>query len=248
MAIWLHFAGLFPVDIEKQYPQFWQQWEDSEASQNAYEPELLKAQLKRHGIHLKPEPKYVKISDSEEAKHVAQNVKSYFSSQMVAMVFNFVDILAHKRSDSELLREIVPDESAYRSLTRTWFEHSQLYQILKYAANEGIHVVLTTDHGSIRAMRGSTVYADRTTSTNLRYKYGKGIRGDEKHLITVNEPKTYGLPARGINTNYLIAREDYYFVYTTNYHKYLALYRDSFQHGGISMEEMILPLVVMEAR
>ena len=242
------FAGLFPVDIEKQYPQFWQQWEDSEASRNAYEPELLSAQLKRHGIHLKPEPKYVKISDSEEAKHVAQNVKSYFSSQMVAMVFNFVDILAHKRSDSELLREIVPDESAYRSLTRTWFEHSQLYQILKYAANKGIHVVLTTDHGSIRAMRGSTVYADRTTSTNLRYKYGKGIRGDEKHLITVNEPKTYGLPARGINTNYLIAREDYYFVYTTNYHKYLALYRDSFQHGGVSMEEMILPLVVMEPR
>jgi len=242
------FAGLFPKDIEKQYPEFWKQWDDSETSQNAHEPELLASQLKKAGIVIKPEAKYVKLSDNEEARQVARNIGSYCSSQLVSMVFNFVDILAHKRSDSELLREIVPDESAYRSLTRTWFEHSSLFKILQFAAREGIMVILTTDHGSIRTMHGSTVYADRTTSTNLRYKYGKGIRGDNKHLIPVNDPRIFGLPSRGINTNYLIAREDYYFVYTTNYHKYLALYRNSFQHGGVSLEEMVLPLVILESR
>ena len=147
-----------------------------------------------------------------------------------------------------MLREIVPDESAYRSLTRTWFEHSGLFQILKAASESGITVVLTSDHGSIRAMRGSKVYADRETSTNVRYKFGRGIRGDNKQAIELKNPKQYGLPTPGINTVYLIAKEDYYFVYPTNYHKYLALYRDSFQHGGVSLDEVVLPVVVLEPR
>ena len=119
---------------------------------------------------------------------------------------------------------------------------------MKTASKTGTTVVLTSDHGSIRAMRGATVHADRETSTNLRYKYGRAIRGEEKQLIYIKDPQTYGLPARGLNTNYLIAKEDYYFVYPTNYHKYLALFRDSFQHGGVSLQEMILPVVTMKSQ
>jgi hypothetical protein len=205
-------------------------------------------QLHRYGFQMSHDMKYVKLLDSEEGKNVVKNIETYFSSRMAAMVFNFVDILAHRRSDSQVLREIVPDESAYRSLTQTWFEYSSLFQILKLASQAGIKVVLTSDHGSIRAMRGSTVYADKQTSTNLRYKYGRGIRGTKKQVIEIKDPKRFGLPTFGINTNYLIAKEDYYFVYPTNYHKYLALFRDSLQHGGISLEEMVLPVVILEKR
>jgi CheY-like chemotaxis protein len=242
------FAGLFPKDIKAMFPECWKQGLDSESSRNLYEAKLLNNQLKYHGVNLSPEPKYVKVLNAEEAKDVYRNVASYFTSMLTAMVFNFVDILAHRRSDSKILREIVPDETAYRSLTYTWFEHSWLFQILKSASEHKVKVVITSDHGSIRAMRGSTVYADRETSTNLRYKYGKGIRGDRKQIIEINEPSKYGLPSHGINTNFLIAKEDYYFVYPTNYHHYLALYRDSLQHGGISLEEMILPVVILEER
>lgn len=242
------FSGLFPRDVEAKYPKLWKQGEDDESSRNRYEPQLMQDQLKRAGIALKTEPKYVKLLGPDEAKQTAKQAESYFTSPLVSMVFNFVDFLAHRRSESQILREIVPDESAYRSLTRTWFKHSPLLQILKSASRSGVRVVLTSDHGAIRAMRGSTVCADKETSTNLRYKYGRGIQGEKKHVLDIKDPKRYGLPSQGINTNYLIAKEDYFFVYPTNYHRYLALYRDSLQHGGISLEEMILPLVVLEAK
>ena len=242
------FAGMFPSQIEAKYPKLWKQGEDDESSRNRYEPQLLTDQLRRLKIDLKPGAKYIKLLEIDEARQVAQNFDSYLSSQLIAMVFNFVDILAHRRSESQILREIVPDETAYRSLTRTWFERSILFQILKSAANAGVTVILTSDHGSVRAMRGSTVYADRETSTNLRYKYGRGIRGEAKHVLEIKDPRQYGLPARGINTNYLIAKEDYYFVYPTNYHRYLALYRDSLQHGGVSLDEMVLPVVHLERK
>lgn len=241
------FAGLLPIEIEKRYPDLWKQGEDDESSRNRYEHKLMTEQVKRLRIDLHPEPKYVKLLNADEAKDASKNVASYLSMPLTAMVFNFVDILAHRRSDSQVLKEIVPDDAAYRSLTRTWFEHSSLYQILKAASRSGTTVVLTSDHGSIRAMRGATVHADRETSTNLRYKFGRAIRGEDKQLIYVKDPQIYGLPARGLNVNYLIAKEDYYFVYPTNYHKYLALFRDSFQHGGVSLQEMILPVVTMKA-
>ncbi len=242
------FAGLLPSEIKTRYPKLWKQGEDDNFSRNRYEDRLLSDQLKRCGVPLNGEFKYVKILDADEAKTLARNVNAYLSARLSAMVFNFVDILAHRRSDSQLLKEIVPDESAYRSLTMTWFEHSALFQVLKAASQAGVPVILTSDHGSIRAMRGSTVHADKETSTNLRYKYGRGIRGDGKQVIEIKDPKAYGLPGFGINANYLIAREDYYFVYPTNYHHYLSLFRDSLQHGGISLEEMILPVAILEPK
>ena len=242
------FAGLFPGDIAARHPDSWQKGEDDESSRNRFESQFITDQLRRQGLDLGREMKYIKLLDQEEGKQVVQNVESYLTLSFVALVVNFVDILSHRRSDSQILREIVPDEPAYRSLTKTWFEHSNLMQVLRSASKSGMKVIITSDHGSIRVMRGSTVHADKSTSTNLRYKYGKGIKGEPKHIIEVEDPKRYGLPARGINTNYLIALEDYYFVYPTNYHQYLAMFRDSFQHGGVSLEEMILPLAILEGR
>ncbi len=242
------FAGLFPSEIAKRFPDLWNMGEKDETSRNRFEQQFLQDQLKRRAFVLKPEPKYIKILDAEEAKAALRVVESRMEFQLAALVFNFVDILAHRRSDSQILREMLPDEAAYRSLTRTWFEHSTLFQILKTLSSMECEVIITSDHGSVRSMRGTTVFADRETSTNLRYKYGKGIRADLKHVIEVRDPRSFGLPAIGLNYNYLIAREDYYFVYPTNYHHYLALYRDSLQHGGVSLEEMVLPVAILKPK
>ncbi len=242
------FSGLFPSEIAERRPEFWVNAEDDEHSLNRFEHQLLDFQLESLGIDLKPASKYVKILDVNEARNVARKVATYSNIPLSAIVVNFVDILAHSRSDSEVLREIAPDEAAYRSLTKSWFEHSYVFQILKELAQRDSVVIITTDHGSIRGMRGAKVIGDRATSTNLRYKYGKSLKVDPKHAIIIRDPEVYKLPARGINFNYLLAKEDYYFVYPTNYHHYLNHYRDSLQHGGVSLEEMILPVVKLEPK
>ncbi len=240
------FAGLFPREIEQELPQYWKMEKDDETSLNRFERELLEAQLKRLKVQLKPDLKYVKIIDQNEAREVEKQIGSYANLPLLALVVNFVDILAHSRSDSEVLREITPDEAAYRSLTKSWFEHSWLFRTLQQLAQRDNTVIITSDHGSIRGMRGAKVIGDRETSTNLRYKYGRSLKADAKQAIIIADPKTYQLPTFGLNTNYLFAKEDFYFVYPTNYHYYLNHYRDSLQHGGVSMEEMILPVVKLE--
>lgn len=242
------FAGKFPLDIAQQQPDLWESDKDDETSLNRYERQLLEAQLVEHKVSLKRELKYLKILDVNEAKNVEKQIGSLAELPLLALVINFVDILAHSRSDSEVLREITPDESAYRSLTKSWFEHSPLYRMLIELAHRGNTIILTSDHGSIRGLRGAKVIGDRETSTNLRYKYGRSLKVDAKHAIIVKDPKEYRLPSAGVNTNYLFAKEDYYFVYPTNYHYYLNHYRDSLQHGGVSIEEMILPVVRLEPK
>ena len=242
------FAGKFPLDIAQQHPDLWESDKDDETSLNRHERELLEAQLASLGVRLKPELKYIKILDVNEAKNVEKQIGSLAELPLLALVINFVDILAHSRSDSEVLREITPDESAYRSLTKSWFEHSPLFRMLNELASRGNTIILTSDHGSIRGMRGAKVIGDRETSTNLRYKYGRSLKVEAKHAIIVKEPREYRLPSAGINTNFLFAKEDFYFVYPTNYHYYLNHYRDSLQHGGVSIEEMILPVVRLEPR
>ncbi|HEX9935082.1 MAG TPA: PglZ domain-containing protein, partial [bacterium] len=241
------FAGLFPSEIQARYSDIWKS-SDDETSLNRHEQLLLAEQLKRYGVVLASPLRYIKIMDGEEAKNLLRQADAYFSTPFSAMVFNFVDILAHRRSDVPVLKEMVPDASAYRSLTRTWFEHSSLLQILRQASEAGVVVVLTSDHGSIQVHHGATVYGDRETSTNIRYKFGKSIRGENRQTFEIKNPRRYGLPSLGLSTNYLIAKEDHYFVYPTNYHKYLALYRGSFQHGGISLEEMVLPIATLKPR
>lgn len=241
------FSGSYPSDLELRFPELWEKSEDDENSHNRYEHQFLTKLLERRRVSVKPEPKYVKILDADFGRGVEANINSYTQTKLTAIVVNFVDMLAHGRSDSTLLKEIAPDESAYRSLTRSWFVHSSLFGMLRtLSKNKNVTVLVTTDHGSIRSLRGAKVLGDREASTNLRYKYGRNLKCDEKTAIYIKNPLDFRLPKRGIAANYIIAKEDYYFVYPTEYHKYLNQYRDSFQHGGVSMEEMILPVIKLE--
>jgi len=243
------FSGLFPLDIEKRFPEVWEKGEDDENSRNRQEHFLLDKLLERRNIRLSPASKYVKILDAEFGRQIESNILSYLNGRLTAIVVNFVDMLAHGRSDSPLLKEIAPDEAAYRSLTRSWFQHSSLFGMLKVLSQQPhVTVVLTTDHGSVRCLRGSKIIGDREASTNLRYKFGRNLKIDERQAVFVKNPADYMLPRSSVTTNYVLAKENYFFVYPTDYHKYLSQYRDSFQHGGISMEEMILPVVTLTPR
>jgi CheY-like chemotaxis protein len=235
------FAGLFPSEIHQQHPDWWQERLPGEGSKNKYEPELLAAQLNRLGN--KPlNQKYKKVFSAEDGQALLRQVDSFKNLDMVSMVFNFVDIFAHGRSESDILKELAPDEAALRSVMQSWFSHSTLLEVLKtIARQDDAVIIMTTDHGAVMGRRAALVYGDRKTSTNLRYKYGNNIKCDGKQAMLIRDPADYMLPADSLNKNYLIAKEDYYFVYPTNYHEYERQYRGSFLHGGISLEEMILP-------
>jgi len=243
------FSGLFPSELEQRFPEIWTSGEDDETSRNRNEHQLLDKLLERKKIQLKPESKYIKILDAEFGRQVEQNILSYLSGRLTAIVVNFVDMLAHGRSDSPLLKEIAPDEAAYRSLTGSWFQHSSLFGMLKILSKQkNVTIVLTTDHGSVRCLRGSRIVGDREASSNLRYKYGRNLKVDDRQAVFVKKPADFKLPRGSVTTNYVFAKEDFYFVYPTDYHKYLNQYRDSFQHGGISMEEVILPVVTLRPK
>lgn len=241
------FSGLFPQEIEKMYPELWSLNEDDE-SLNRYEKELLDLQLKRHGQNLGKELKYVKVLNTNDMRNLEKNMNNYLDSKVLAIVVNFVDILAHSRSDLPILKEIAPDEAAFRTLTKSWFAHSPIRGVLKAIAQSGATLYLTSDHGSVRGLHATKVIGDREASTNLRYKFGRSLKADKKHAVYLKEPAEWKLPKRGINTTYIIAKEDYYFVYPTNYNRFVNHYKDSFQHGGISLEEMLLPIVKLEGK
>jgi CheY-like chemotaxis protein len=242
------FSGLFPGDLETRFPHVWQGGSDDDDTRNKYEKDLLVDFAARKRLGLKNEPKYFKILNQDFGKHVEQQIPSLANQQLTAIVVNFVDMLAHGRSDSTLIRELAPDEGAYRGITRAWFEHSSFYNILKaISLIKNARVVITTDHGSIRCMRGAKVFGDRETSTCLRFKYGRNVKvEDDRTAITVRNPKDFRLPTHGLAVNYVIAVEDYYLVYPTDYHKFLNHYHDTFQHGGISLEEMVLPVITLQ--
>ncbi|MDQ1266457.1 MAG: hypothetical protein QG635_1609 [Bacteroidota bacterium] len=243
------FAGLFPSDIEKHYPNIWKSNDDDENSKNNFEKEFLQKLLERRRINLRNEVKYTKIMDSDFSRGIENKILSFVNNQLNAVVINFVDMIAHSRSDNAILREIAPDESAYRSLTESWFEHSSFFGMLRQLAGKPkVKIIITTDHGSIRCLHGVKAMGDRESSTNLRYKYGRNIKADARNAIFVKNPTEYKLPLRNGIVNYIIAKEDFYFVYPTDYHRYLNQYNDTFQHGGISMEEMILPVITLDSK
>ena len=244
------FSGLFPIDIQKYYPQWWlgEPYDESH-KQNAYEKELLEEYISRRRLKLKNNFTYLKIHETEFGKRVESDIKRLAKQHLTAIVVNAVDMIAHSRSDYAILKEIAPDEAAYRSLTRSWFQHSSLFGMLKQLAEmKDVQILLTTDHGSIRCMRGVKVLGDRDTTTCLRYKFGRNVKADERHAIQLKELQKFKLPKAGVTVNNIIAKEDYYFVYPTDYHHYLQRYRDSFQHGGVSLEEMIIPIVNLKQR
>jgi hypothetical protein len=232
--------------MTERFPQVWAMAEEDEHSRNQYEEALLHDQLDRHRVDASI--RYDKLIATEDGRTFAQQVSNLTQHDLAAVVVNFVDILAHSRSDSDVIKELAPDEQAYRALTRTWFEHSWLYDALRDLARTDATVVITTDHGAIRSLRSTKVIGDRETSTALRYKYGRNLKCDEQDAIFVKDPEVFGLPPHNMNTNYIIAKEDYYFVYPTNFHHYERLYRDTMQHGGASLQEMILPVATMRGK
>jgi hypothetical protein len=230
------------------YTAIWAQGDDDDSSRNRYENELLYDHLRLLGLKMPSEPRYAKIISADEGYQLEKNLASFLNTPLLSVVVNFVDILAHSRSDLPILKQIAPDEPSYRSLTCSWFEHSPIYSVFKQLAEQDITIIVTSDHGSIRCMRGTKVLGDRETSTNLRYKYGRNLKAEPKHAFFINDPQKAKLPKRNLNMHYIIAKEDYYFVYPTNYHRYMAQYRDSFQHGGISLEEMVLPVIKLQPK
>lgn len=241
------FSGLYPSEIEQYYPQFWAGTANGdESSLNKDEAELLDAQLKR--LKYDFTPRYEKVLQQQHGKRILDRLNDYMQNPLNAFVFNFVDTLVHSRSDSDILREIAPDVPAFRALAKTWFAHSNLLHIFRELAKHDVRIVVTTDHGSIRSLRDTKVLGDRNTSTSLRYKFGRRLKCDSNAAITVENPADYKLPKTSNSTTYIFAKEDYYFVYPTNYHKFQNKYKDTFQHGGASMQEMILPVSVLKPK
>lgn len=239
------FAGLYPLEIKQKHPQLWDMGQE-ETSLNRHEEELLKRHLKRH--HLSAQVKYEKIIQPEDGNRIADKISNYTQSPFTSIVYNFVDTLVHSRSDSEVLKQLAPDEAAFRSLTETWFQHSSLLRIFKELSQHDVTVVVTSDHGSVRSLRDTKVFGDRDAATNLRYKYGRNLKAEDNAAIFIDKPEEYMLPVNPPANSYIFAKEDFYFVYPNNYNKFQNMYRDTFQHGGASMEEMILPVSVMKSR
>ncbi len=239
------FSGLFPLEIKQRHPQLWEMGQD-ENSLNQHEEELLEIYMARN--HLKQPFRYEKVINPDEGNKIAGNMSDYTQSAFSAIVYNFVDTLVHSRSDSDVLKQLSPDVPAFRSLTESWFQHSSLLQMFQELADEDVTIVVSTDHGAVRSMRDTKVFGDRDAATNLRYKYGRNLKAEENAAIFIDKPEEYFLPSPPKANSYIIAKEDYYFVYPTNYHRFQNLYKDTFQHGGASMEEMILPVATLKPR
>lgn len=242
------FSGLYPVEIAKKYSDIYIKDEEDESGANQYEWQLLDFQLRKLGYKPKKQIRYNKVFSNDEIKPLLHEIQAIANSDISALVVNSVDIIAHNRSDSPVMKEIAPNEKAYRQLTKTWFEHSPLYDFFKMLSRTNVRIILTSDHGSIRVMKPAKVIADKESSVNLRYKFGRNLKVNSKHAIIIKSPLDFKLPDFGPSIQFIIAKEDHFFVYPTNYHKYANHFKDSFQHGGISMEEMILPVVVMEGK
>jgi DNA-binding response OmpR family regulator len=241
------FSGLYPADIVKQYPDIYERTEE-ENSANRYEKELLTQLLARNGVRYNNAIYYDKIFNERDASELEKRFQMIQDAPFTALVFNFVDILAHSRSDLQVLKEIAPDEAAFRSLTVSWFEHSAILSFFKKLANAGFTVYLTSDHGSIRGLHPAKIITDKEASHNLRYKFGRNLKTQTKSIVRLKDPADFRLPRFSLNSECVIATQDYYFVYQQNYHKFASLYKDCFQHGGISLEEMIVPFVKMQAK
>lgn len=239
------FAGMMPSEIEKRYPQWWKNDED-EGGKNMHEADFLGEQLKRLGKDVKFS--YNKITNLANGKKLVDNFQNLQNNKLNVIVYNFVDMLSHARTDMEVIRELADDEEAYRSLTESWFKNSPLLDMFKKMAEVGAKVLLTTDHGTIHVTEPSKVVGDRTVNSNLRYKQGKNMRYEEKDVFDVHHPADAYLPRTNVSQRFIFAKEDKFFAYPNNYNYYVNYYRNTFQHGGISMEEMLIPVVTLHAK
>ena len=240
------FSGMLPIDIEKKFPVQWKN-DDEEGGKNLSEEEFFRAQVKTLGdANLRVT--YTKVLNNQAGLDLVNNVHNLLNNDLNVIVYNFVDMLSHARTEMEVLKELAGDEVSYRSITASWFEHSPLHQALKKIADKNIKIVLATDHGSVRVKTPAKVIGDKQTTTNLRYKHGRNLNYDPKEVLAFRDPKEVGLPSPTVNSSYIFAGEDTFLCYPNNYNHYVNYYRNTFQHGGISLEEMIVPVVQMVSK
>ena len=239
------FSGLMPNKIAEMFPHLWVD-EDEEEGKNLNEEPLIQTQLDRYRRH--NTFSYHKINASNEADRLMQQLNTLGKNDLNVVVFNFIDMLSHARTESRMVRELANNESAYRSITLSWFRHSVIGDFFRQLAQTDYKVIVTTDHGSIRCTKPVKIVGDRNTNTNLRYKLGKNLGYDAKDLFVIKDPRQAQLPAPNLSTSYVFATGDAFFAYPNNYNYYVSYYRDTFQHGGISMEEMLIPLITMQGK
>jgi len=240
------FAGMMPLDIQKNFPDKWLN-DNEKGGKNHHEGFFMEKQIQRT---VKREMKYdyIKVRNINDAKSLQDNIHNYLNNDLTVIVYNFIDMLSHARTEMEVLKELASDEKAYRSLTKTWFINSPIWAALQTIAEKDIKLFITTDHGTIRVNQASRVIADRETSTNLRYKVGKNLRFESGDVLEAEDPHAIGLPKPNISSRFIFAKDDYFFLYPNSYAHYHRIYTDTFQHGGISMEEIICPFIELESK
>lgn len=240
------FAGMMPSDIEKNFPDKWKN-DSEEGGKNLFEDFFLGKQIERD--FRKPVKwDYVKVTNVTHGKDLNDNILHYLNNDLTVIVYNFIDMLSHARTEMEVLKELAGDERAYRSLTRSWFLHSPLWTALQRLEGRDVQLFVTTDHGTIRVQRPSKVVGDRETTTNLRYKVGRNLQYENRDVLVIKDPHKAGLPRPNISSSFIFAKEDYFFLYPNNYNHFYNYYRNTFQHGGISLEEMICPVVRLRSK
>ena len=239
------FSGLMPSEMEKLYPNYWKNDTD-EGGKNLFENEFLQTQLKRLGLNISS--KYYKVNNLAYGKKLADNFNANKSNDLTVVVYNFVDMISHAKTDMEVIKELASTDKAYRSLTRSWFENSPLLEIIQKASDAGFKLIITTDHGTINVKNPSKVIGDKNTSLNLRYKTGRSLTYNEKEVLEAKDPKAIHLPAINMSSSFIFAKGEFFFAYPNNFNHYVSYYKNTYQHGGISLEEMIIPFVVLDPK
>ena len=239
------FSGMLPSEMEKYHSDLWVN-DDEEEGKNNSEEQFLQRQMQKSRIDAKMS--YHKIININQGKSLVDSFNNLMTNSFNVIVYNFVDMLSHARTDMAMIRELAPDESAYRSITRSWLMHSPLLELFKRLSEKKVKVVVTTDHGTIRVKRPYKIIGDKNTNTNLRYKQGKNLGFDEDDVLVVRKPERFFLPKINVSTAYVFTIEDYFFAYPNNYNYYVNYYKDTFQHGGVSLEEMIIPFVQLSPK
>jgi CheY-like chemotaxis protein len=235
------FSGLMPSEMEKNHPEFWRNDTD-EGGKNMFENEFLSAQIKRLKLSIKHE--YYKITSLKDGKELANNYNGTKQNDLTVLVYNFVDMLSHSKTEMEVIKELAGDDKAYRSLTVSWFKNSPLFEIIQKAQQLGQKLIITTDHGTINCKNPTKIIGDKNISSNLRYKTGKSLSYSEKDVFDVKNPKDIFLPSISFNSPFVFAKEDLFFAYPNNYNHFVNYFRNTYQHGGVSLEEMIIPCAV----
>ncbi|GAB2997069.1 PglZ domain-containing protein [Cyclobacterium sediminis] len=239
------FSGMMPLEMAKSHPDLWE-GEDTDEGKNNNEEEFLNVNLKKNRLSIRSS--YNKIIQTNQGKAVLDQFPNLMKNELNVLVYNFVDMMSHARTDMKMIRELAPDESAYRSLTTSWFLHSSLFELFKKISAAGAEVIVTTDHGTKRVNKPYKIIGDRNVTTNLRYKQGKNLNFESGKVFEVDKPDEAKLPRLNISSSYVFAVEDYFFAYPNNYNYYVNYYRDTFQHGGVSLEEMIIPIVYLQPK